>query len=129
MARSNQGGSILSFLIIGGILAVLLIGGAYFVQQRTSHPAAPAPAPTTTQPSTQPSAQSNDKDKKVAEEPKKDTPAQEAPKKESPTPATPPAAELPKTGATETISSVLGVGLLSGVIVAYVRSRRSLVAL
>lgn len=128
MARSNQGGSILSFLIIGGILAVLLIGGAYFVQQRTSHPA-PTPAPTTTQPSTQPSAQSSDKDKKVAEEPKKDTPAQEAPKKEAPTPATPPAAELPKTGATEAISSILGAGLLTGVIVAYVRSRRSLVAL
>lgn len=122
MARSNQGGSILSFLIIGSILAVLLIGGVYFVQQRKSHP---APAPT----ATKPSMQSNDKAKKVVDEPKKDTPAQEAPKKEAPTPATPPASELPKTGTTETISSVIGAGLLSGMIVAYVRSRRALVVL
>lgn len=128
MTRSNQGGSILSFLIIGGILAVLLIGGAYFVQQRASRPAT-TPAPTATQPSTQPGAQSNDKDKKVAEEPKKDAPAKEAPKQDTTTQATPPAAELPKTGAAETVSSVLGAGLLSGMIVAYVRSRRSLVAL
>lgn len=32
MVRTNQGGSILTFVIIGGVLALLLIGGAYFVR-------------------------------------------------------------------------------------------------
>lgn len=31
MVRTNQGGSILSFVILGGIMALLLIGGAYVV--------------------------------------------------------------------------------------------------
>ena len=36
MARTNQGGSILSFLVIGGVLVFLLIGGAYIVRRNTS---------------------------------------------------------------------------------------------
>ncbi len=36
MARKNQGGSILGFVIIGGAMALLLIGGAYFVRQNAS---------------------------------------------------------------------------------------------
>lgn len=32
MVRANQRGSIVGFIIVGGILALLLIGGAYFVR-------------------------------------------------------------------------------------------------
>lgn len=32
MVRTNQGGSILGFVIVGSVLALLLIGGAYFVR-------------------------------------------------------------------------------------------------
>ncbi len=32
MVRTNQGGSILGFLVIGGIMALLLIGGVYLVR-------------------------------------------------------------------------------------------------
>lgn len=33
MVRTNQGGSILEFIIIGTVMALLLVGGAYFVRQ------------------------------------------------------------------------------------------------
>lgn len=148
MASVNQGGSILSFLLIGGVLTVLLVGGAYAVQQRATQPGA---SPVATQPNDTsdkapaPAAQ----DKKVAVEPNKDaqkqeatkqeeakkaeqqkaTAKQEAEKKEAAKPltpgqvATPPATQLPQTGPTENISAILGLGLLSGVSVAYMRSR------
>jgi hypothetical protein len=32
MVRTNQGGSILSFVVLGGVMAILLIGGAYMVR-------------------------------------------------------------------------------------------------
>lgn len=34
MVRTDQGGSILSFIIVGSVLAVLLVGGAYFVRRQ-----------------------------------------------------------------------------------------------
>ena len=42
MVRANQGGSILGFLIIGGALALLFVGGAYFVRNNLM-PAEPEP--------------------------------------------------------------------------------------
>lgn len=128
MASSNQGGSILSFLIIGGVLIALLIGGAYFVQQRSAQPATDK-APTATQPVAQPNDAADKKDtpatddKKVAVEPNKEEPKKEAPTA-TPQPVTPPTAQLPQTGPAETLGSLLGIGLLSGMIVAYGRSRR-----
>jgi LPXTG-motif cell wall-anchored protein len=144
MASSNQGGSILSFLLIGGVLTVLLIGGAYAIQRRTAQPAA-APVATQNKPAD---------DKKVAVAPNKDAEKQEAAKKEeakkaeqqkvaakqeaekkeaakstSPAPAAPATTELPKTGSAESVSAVLGLGLLTGMAVAYVRSRSRTAAL
>ncbi|HEV7952285.1 MAG TPA: LPXTG cell wall anchor domain-containing protein [Candidatus Saccharimonadales bacterium] len=130
MASSNQGGSILSFIVIGSVLAALLIGGAYFVQRRAA-PAGTTQEPVAVQPATQSPSEGDKKstppadDKKAPAETKKEpTPVKEAPK---PAPqATPPAAnELPQTGSAGMISSVLGVGLLSGATIAYVRSRRA----
>jgi LPXTG-motif cell wall-anchored protein len=119
MTRSNQGGSILGFLIIGGVLTVLLLGGAYYVQQR----ATPAPATADNKPADKKDTAKTDEEKKGTA-----TPATEAPKQEAsqatPQPAAPSTGELPKTGPAETLSSLLGLGLLSGMFVAYVRSRR-----
>jgi LPXTG-motif cell wall-anchored protein len=138
MASSNQGGSILSFLVVGGVLAALLIGGAYFVQQRSAR-SATTQTPVAVQPASQSKDQADEKaapaadDKKVAVETKKEEPKKEEPKKEAPKAApqttTPPAKELPKTGPAETISSIIGAGLLSGMLVAYARSRRASVTL
>lgn len=133
MASSNQGGSILSFLVIGGVLAALFVGGTYLVQQRATR-SSTNQAPVTVQPANQPADEVDKKttpaadDKKVAvdtknEEAKKDEP------KATPQVTTPPSTELPKTGSAEVLSSIIGTGLLSGAIVAYMRSRRSSVTL
>jgi LPXTG-motif cell wall-anchored protein len=133
MASVNQGGSILSFLLIGGILTAVLVGGAYFVQQRVGGTTTDK-APVVVQPANQSPDQAANKptppadDKKVAVEPKKEEPKKEAPKA-APQTTTPPTTELPKTGPVETISSIVGAGLLSGMLVAYVRSRRTSVTL
>jgi LPXTG-motif cell wall-anchored protein len=128
MASSNQGGSILSFLIIGGVLAALFVGGTYLVQQRAAR------SETVQTPVAQPANQSEDKtpaaeDKKAATktEPKaevKQTAPQPAP--QSTAPAT---TELPKTGPAQMLGSIIGLGLLSGTTIAYVRSRRTNVTL
>lgn len=126
MASSNQGGSILSFLVIGGVLTALLVGGAYWVQQRSTR-SETTQAPIAVQPADQTTKQEEKKpapvaeDKKVAVETKKEEAKKEAPK---PAPAAPSTAELPRTGPAEMISSIVGAGLLSGVSVAYMRSRR-----
>ena len=44
MARTDQGGSILGFAIIGGVMALLLIGGAYVVRHNLDSVAEEAPA-------------------------------------------------------------------------------------
>lgn len=129
MASSNQGGSILSFLVVGGALAALLVGGTYLVQQRATQSATNQP-PVVVQPTNQPAGEGDKKvtppaeDKKVAVEPKKEEAQKEAPKT-VPQTATPPATELPRTGPVEMISSIIGAGLLSGMLVAYMRSRRA----
>lgn len=121
MASSNQGGSILSFLVIGGALAALLIGGTYLVQQRATQSTADQ-SPVAVQPTNQSPKEDEKKTPPPAEEKK------EAPKA-APQTTTPPATELPKTGPAEMISSIIGAGLLSGVLVAYARSRRASVTL
>ena len=155
MGRSNQGGSILSFVIIGGILMTLLVGGAYAVQQRSTQ--AERGDTVAVQPENTPVAEENEaapKEDESQEAPaEKEAPKaeqkeakEEAPKAEqkvtpetkptpspekqpapaaTPAPAAPrTATELPETGPVEAFSSIVGLGLLSAVSIAYVRSRR-----
>ena len=128
MVRANQGGSVLSFLIIGGVLVALLIGGVYFVRNRANDTVARA---TTDQQKKSDSShettttKSDDKkaDNKTTET-KPDTAKQEAP---APKPSTPPTvsrpAELPQTGPAEAFIAMLGASLLAGAATAYYRSR------
>lgn len=44
MARTNQGGSIVSFIVVGGVLTLLLVGGAYWVHHQNSV-TTPTPTP------------------------------------------------------------------------------------
>jgi LPXTG-motif cell wall-anchored protein len=132
MVRANQGGSVLSFLIIGGVLVALLIGGVYFVRNQANGSVAQA---TTDQqkksdmPEQAAPAKTDDKDKKAedkkATETKPDTSKKEAP---APSPAPRPA-ELPQTGPAETVAAMMGVSLLVGAATAYYRSRSQRLAL
>lgn len=121
MARTNQGGSILGFVLIGGVLALLLVGGAYLVRKNTALPADTGAAPET--------AQTEKKPEKTEEKP------QSAPKKEDKQtnnnaqkePEAIPGAgadELPKTGPAQTVLTIVMLGILVAVSVSYVQSRR-----
>lgn len=134
MVRANQGGSVLSFLIIGGVLVALLIGGVYFVRSQANESVAQA---TTDQqkksdmPEEAAPTKTDNKDKK-AEDKKTTETKPDTSKKEAPAPTPSPAArpaELPQTGPAETVAAMLGVSLLVGTATAYYRSRSQRLAL
>lgn len=127
MTQRTQGGSILSFVVIGGILVLLLLGGVYFVRQRTSGETAAEPAP----------APVSDQSKTESDKPKEDQAAKEE-KKDEPSPETKPSTNssssnrttaLPQTGPAETISVLLALALITGAFTAYLRSRREVLSL
>lgn len=124
MVRTNQGGSVLGFIIIGIAMALLLIGGAYFVRQQIDQPVSQGPVKTPEQPKPQPQKP----------EPAKPTPTPTPPHVEKPTPpaslpqtpAPTPSSELPKTGPAETAGVLIAILFLTLASVSYVRSRRFL---
>lgn len=129
MVRANQGGSVLSFLIIGGVLVALLIGGVYFVRNRANDTIARATTDQQKKPDSSHETMTTKSDDKKAgsktTETKPDASKQEAP---APKPSsTPPAAsrpaELPQTGPAETAITMFGASLLVGAATAYYRSR------
>jgi LPXTG-motif cell wall-anchored protein len=130
MVRTNQGGSVLSFIIIGAVMVLLLAGGAYIVRQQ-SHRGTLTPAPTqiskTPAPSGNKPATSTPQkpaDKKPQSAPTPQPSPALTPQPVPSSPSTPATSQLPHTGPAETMSSLLAVGLLTGVSVAYLRSRR-----
>lgn len=107
MKQSIQGGSIRKFILVAVILAGLLAGGIYFMQQQT--------------PQLEP----------IAEE--GSVPAEEAPYEEVREEETQPIAELPgeaitaqlpETGPAEAFGVLISLGVVSLVAVYYLRSRR-----
>ena len=121
MARTNQGGSILGFVLIGGVLALLLVGGAYLVRKNTELPADTSVAPEMGQTEKKPD-KTEEKPKSAPEKEEKQT-NNNAQKEQDNIPATG-TDELPKTGPAQTILTVVMLGILVGVSVSYVQSRR-----
>ena len=135
MKRTNQGGSILGFVIVGAVMALLLVGGAYVVR----HTLMPADTDRTSVAEKDKSTSSDDTKQDTAADPKddtKDTP-QDAGKKpdeitnqpSATTPAPQSTVEdthtLPTTGPSDGIMSGLLLSSLVGVVAIYVRSRRA----
>lgn len=130
--RTNQGGSILVYIIIGAVLAAAVVGTIFFVRQRSGQ--AQRQTPLFTAPATAPESQSNTSDDSSSSKnnQKSDqttpTPAPAAP---SPNASTQPkqvpqtGGTLPHTGPAETAASFAVLALLTGTAVAYVQSRRS----
>jgi LPXTG-motif cell wall-anchored protein len=119
MVRTNQGGSMLSFVIVGGVLIALLIGGVYFIRNRASVTVA---TPSSDQSQTEESAKMATKpdEKEVKSQP--DT-AKPQPQVSSSSESAARPSELPQTGPAETILAMIGAGLLVGSSTAYYRSR------
>ena len=126
MTQGRQGGSVLSFVVIGGVLVLLLLSGVYFVRQRTSVEAVtiPAPAPASDQSKTQ---SDKAKEDEAAKE-QKDKAASEAKPSANPSSSNTTAA-LPQTGPAETVTLLLVLSLLTGAFTAYIRSRHEYASL
>lgn len=132
MVRTKQGGSILGFILIGVVLTALLVGGVYFVRQQTVKQVTQQPKPVEPAVSQEPSSSDTSESPAPSTEEKssadtsnktEETPAEDT-KETSGQPSNQTATELPKTGAGQTISILIAVGVLSYAIVLYARSRR-----
>lgn len=134
MKRTNQGGSILGFVIIGAVMALLLVGGAYVVRH-TLKPNDTDRTPVSRQDTD--SSQAEKKDTTVApKDDTKDTP-QDVDKDTTPAPSQPDTTPhhlddtaqdthtLPTTGPSDALASGVLISSLVGVIAMYVRSRRA----
>lgn len=135
MVRTNEGGSVLSFAVVGVILAILMLGAVVAVRQQSINSQKPAPqkiAKTDDKksPATTP-APSGDS---TAPAPETTAPSSGSTTTPSaPAPQTQPSTggavvapnkELPHTGPAETAMTVLAAGLLTASSVAYLQSRR-----
>lgn len=134
MVRVNQGGSILNFVIIGAVLALVLVGGAFAVRQNTHSPregALPAPASAPAPTDNKQDNPSDDGDNAPAAG-NNSAPAPDSSTRQNnssstaqpPVVSAPTAGKLPSSGPAEIFSSIIILGLLSSLSVAYVRSRR-----
>lgn len=124
LRRANQGGSVLTFIIIAVVLAIALIGTAYFVKQKGEQVHLD-------QATTQADEIAREEDSVPADESNDDEPvASETPAPNSETPAPSPTSEpneqevLPTTGPENDSINILAVALLTASCVAYITSRR-----
>lgn len=142
MRRTNQGGSILSFVVIGGIMVLLLIGGAYLVR----HTLAPAMNKDTSVAQKDEGSSSDTKKDQTTSEDKSTSDEGTAPKTDENTDATTPGQTeqpstlpsgsatpethtLPTTGPDGALVSGVMLSSLVGIAALYVRSRRELASL
>jgi len=116
MVRTNQGGSVLSFIIIAVVLGALFIGGIVFFHGQMIH--GDASQPPTPQPTASPSAN-------------QPTSTPSSPQIVTPPVAStgPTAAQLPRTGPEGTAGTLIALTSLTLAVVSYARSRRSQLSL
>jgi cytoskeletal protein RodZ len=126
MTQKRQGGLVLSFVVIGGVLVLLLLGGVYFVRQRTSVEAINQPAPTPT--SEQTKTQSDKAKEDEAAKEQKDKTSSET-KSSTNSSSSNTTTALPQTGPAETVGVLLALALVTGAFTAYIRSKREFLSL
>jgi hypothetical protein len=129
MRRTKQGGSILGYVIVGGVLTVLLLAGVYTLRHNWSGTPADKVA-------TQPAGKrSNPKAEEKKESPQAQAPAPQPATPATPAPATPqaPAApntqQLPQTGPADTLLSVSILTVIMASFGLYLQSRRAATSL
>ncbi len=131
MGRTKQGGSVLSFIIVGIVLLAALAGGVYWYRQVfvphtapevSTKPASPSDTSDSTKNSN--SSQSSDQSKPKPSDSSSNS-TNSAPSQPA-TPAPQPSSQLPKTGPADTIATMLILGVLTAATAAYGQSRRIL---
>lgn len=129
MVRTNEGGSVLGFIVIGVVLVGLLLGGAYFLSRQ----GAQLSGDTQSSPKSEEKSPQDNKDSSKSEGSNQASgnnsqgsskQAQQPPAGSSQPSA--PSGELPQTGPGDTMRAMLAVGLLSAVAISYLRSRRQI---
>ena len=127
MRQTRQGGSSIIFVLVGVLLAALLVGSVYTLRQQTAQkPIAVMPQPQDVPSGTSEAPKETDKNEALsngeASQQKESTRRQdEVQQPQSSTTA----AELPRTGGSESLGIVLSAAVLTGMLVAYVNSRRA----
>ncbi len=138
MVRTNQGGSILGFLVIGGVMALLLIGGVYLVRNNLVPAMGPGNVAEQDDKDSAPSSEDepdvteNEESQPADDEPVFENlpgPLQIADKPQTESDDSESLGNLPETGPSSTLLSGF---LLSGIVaalLAYIRSRGRSVSL
>jgi LPXTG-motif cell wall-anchored protein len=122
MVRTNEGGSVLGFVVVGVVLVGLLLGGAYFLShQRNTQSTGTQPVPAPAEKKTDDGNRKSDDTKSRNQESDKDK-SQASPQQEQQASSN----ELPQTGPADTALSMVAVGLLSAAVFSYLRSRRQI---
>lgn len=132
-AQTKQGGSAITFLVVGILLVGVIAGGILFLQRRNQvNPATPSVSPSASvSPSSQPSTSvSVSPTTKPTSSPSASVspttkPSSSASPKPSQTNVIPNESDLPSTGPADTLLHLVEIGVLTGVVVAYIRSRTS----
>lgn len=127
MRERYQGGSLAGFLIIGGLLTLVLIGGLYGLNRYNAQQSGEEVAtsdqpewPTGDNEAEKRQAKDETPEEKKSEEKKTDeTKASERPSQ----PAAPATTQLPQTGPADSLLNLLALGALTFSGVAYIRSR------
>jgi len=120
--RTNQGGSVVSFLVVGAILAIVVIGAIYTIQKRNNDPQS-SPSPSASQ-SVSPQApqESTPASPTATPTPAPTNTSQPSTQSSNPSVST---GDLPATGpADDLVMLSLPIALLVGSTVAYARSRQ-----
>ena len=136
MGRTKQGGSVLSFIIVGVVLLAALAGGVYWYRHAfvphtspevATNPASPSESSDSTKNNN--SSQSSDQLKSRSSD-SSNTSTNSAPSQPAPAQPTAPtpqsSSQLPKTGPADTIGAMLILGVLTAATAAYSQSRRAL---
>lgn len=117
--RTNQGGSVINFLIVGIVLAAITLGAIYFAQQRSKDAANEPKSPVAVSPSSQPVPSST---------PPAPNPASPSPSPSpSASPTVPTTGVMPSTGPSDDLLAVsLPLALIVMTGIAYTKSRRAI---
>lgn len=124
MGRTKQGGSILGYVIVGGVLTLLLLGGAYALRNNWSGQPASTPDEVINQPRTSAPDKTKDEEKPATppRQPAPTTPA--TPRTTPPTSTAPNAQQLPQSGPADTLLSVTILVIIMASVGLYAESRR-----
>lgn len=125
MGRTKQGGSILGYVIVGGVLVLLLLAGAYALRNYwSSKPAEVAQTPAS-QPKLQPNENKNGSSSDQSNKQSSPAPATPvAPAPSSGIPSSQGATQLPQTGPVDTVLSASTLAVIVMTLGVYLQSRR-----